>query len=291
MSLPATGIAVCNMALGLIGWTDAITAIDADSNKADRQCNVFYSITFQEMLELFSWGAVIEHKPLILTAGFKEFNDEFGSTAPTISGITKANPGVITTSVNAFATGHYVRPYDITGMTELNDERLYCTATDTTTITLTGINTTNLTAYSSGGSVVRIQPHVKYDQGYTYDIPSNFILGISLEDPVSAYEIIESAGNKELLTNTQDAVLSYVKSFSNDEVVDGLQMTALFLNTFAIRLAVKLAVPIMGLKAGVAAKESLRTDYDNALFEAQTAEAKSVNTQYNTDDSWLNIRS
>lgn len=290
MSLPSTGIEICNMALSLIGWTDAITSLTADSNKADRQCNVFYSITFHEMLELFSWGATIEHRPLVLTSGFKEFNDVYGTTAPTISGITQANPGVITATGHGFSTGHYIRPYDISGMTELNDERLYCTDTDDDTITLTGINTTNFTEYSSGGSIVRIQPKSKYDTGYTYDIPSNFILGISLEDYSSEFEIIESAGSKELLTTTQNAVLSYVKSFSDDEDVDELQMTALFLNTFAIRMAIKIAVPIMGLKAGLEIKSELKRDYKLALDEAQLAEAMNTKTQYDTSDSWLSSR-
>lgn len=291
MALPTTGVEICNIALGLIGWAEPITAIDGDSNKADRMCNRFYSITFQEMLELFAWGAVFERRPLILTAGFKEFNDKFGTTAPTISGITKANPGVITAAGHGFSTGHFGYIYDVSGMTEINTsdygEVFYLIATDVNTLTL-GINTTNFTAYTSGGSIVRLQPHSKYSSGYTYVVPSDFILGVSLENPASEYEIMLNAGSLELMTITENAVLSYVKALSDDEAFTNL--TALFLNTFTIRLAMKLSLSILGAKVGSIIKEELRKDYIEALNEAEIAEAKSVNVQADTTDPFITAR-
>jgi len=71
-----------------------------------------------------------------------------------ISGITQANPCVITTSATHDITiGSKVTLASISGMTQLNGVSAYVTAVTGTTITLGGINSTSYTAYSSGGTV------------------------------------------------------------------------------------------------------------------------------------------
>jgi hypothetical protein len=71
-----------------------------------------------------------------------------------ISGITQANPCVITTSATHDITiGSKVTLASISGMTQLNGVSAYVSAVTGTTITLGGINSTSYTAYSSGGTV------------------------------------------------------------------------------------------------------------------------------------------
>lgn len=71
-----------------------------------------------------------------------------------ISGITQANPCVITTSATHDITiGSKVTMASISGMTQLNGVSAYVSAVTGTTITLGGINSTSYTAYSSGGTV------------------------------------------------------------------------------------------------------------------------------------------
>lgn len=288
MTVPTTAVELCNIALAYTGWAEAITSLTADSAISDRMCNRFYSATLQEMLELFSWNSTIDHRPLVLTAGFKEYNDKFSTTAPTITGVTAANPAAVTAATHGFSTGQYVEIYDVTGMTEVNGNTYHITVSDVNTFSLTGINSTNFTAYSSGGSCRRNQPQDKYTDAFTYDVPSDFILGIQLESALETYEIIDQVGNRELITHAEDAVLSYVRAMSDDAAVT--QFTQLFTNTFALRLAMKLVVPLVGAKAGTAIKVELKKDYKHALLEAQTAEAKSVNFQADRTDSFLLIR-
>jgi len=70
-----------------------------------------------------------------------------------VSGITQANPGVVTVpSGHGFVVGGTVGFEDIVGMTELNGTDEVLTAVAATTITITS-DTTAFTAYTSGGVV------------------------------------------------------------------------------------------------------------------------------------------
>lgn len=71
----------------------------------------------------------------------------------TISGITQANPGVVTCTPHGFLAGDLVVIQAVAGMTEVND-RLFTVASPTaTTFALSGVDTSLYTAYSSGGNV------------------------------------------------------------------------------------------------------------------------------------------
>lgn len=289
MSVPTTAVSLCNMALALVGWIEAITSLTADSNKADRQCNLFYSTTLQEMLELFAWNSTIDHRPLVLTAGFKEYNDRFGTTAPTISSITQASPAVVTTSAaHGFSDGQYIELFDVGGMTEVNGQTFHISDKAATTFELTGIVSTNFTEYTSGGSARRNQPQDKHTDAFTYDIPSDFILGIQLENTESAYEIIDQAGNRELITNTENAVLSYVRAMSTDATVT--QFTELFKDAFVHSLAIKLAVPMKGGVGGLKIKQDLRDEFKVLLERAQIAEAQSINFIADDESTYVMAR-
>lgn len=83
-------------------------------------------------------------------------------TARSISGVTKANPGVITMTVDhGFTTGDYVYISGVSGMAQLNN-KIYkvVTTTNTKKISLqntngSAINTTNYSTYSANGTVQR----------------------------------------------------------------------------------------------------------------------------------------
>jgi hypothetical protein len=77
-----------------------------------------------------------------------------GTTA-SISGITQANPCVITTSAaHGINVGSRIALSGISGMTQLNGTTQTVSAVTSTTLTLGDVNSTSYTAYSSGGSVV-----------------------------------------------------------------------------------------------------------------------------------------
>tara|TARA_R100000654_G_scaffold3332_7_gene11369 strand:+ start:2919 stop:5183 length:2265 start_codon:yes stop_codon:yes gene_type:complete len=82
-----------------------------------------------------------------------------------ISAITQANPGVITSSSHGFSNGDPVLIEAIVGMTELNNKYFVVANATTNTFTLkdvddNAINTTSFTAYSSGGTLKKIEASV-----------------------------------------------------------------------------------------------------------------------------------
>ena len=91
-----------------------------------------------------------------------DYEDTLASVAPaTITGITKADPGVLTTdAVHKLVAGDIVSFYNIVGMIELNNRMLRVkSAPSTSTIDVIdldsadAINTTNYTTYVSGGVI------------------------------------------------------------------------------------------------------------------------------------------
>jgi len=76
------------------------------------------------------------------------------AAADTITGITKANPGVVTSTSHGWANGDYVY-YNVDGMYQL-DERIVRAANVTAnTAELSGLDTTNFDTFSSGtGQVI-----------------------------------------------------------------------------------------------------------------------------------------
>ncbi len=67
-----------------------------------------------------------------------------------ISGITAANPGVVTATAHGFSTGDVVSLAELTGMEQLNGTTVTVTKLTADTFSI-GVDTSAYTAYSSGG--------------------------------------------------------------------------------------------------------------------------------------------
>ena len=77
-------------------------------------------------------------------------------TAGTIAGITRSNPGVVTTSApHGFSNGDSVWLEGVSGMMEANGRRFEVTGATSTTFELLGMNTSDWGVWTSGGSVAR----------------------------------------------------------------------------------------------------------------------------------------
>lgn len=76
--------------------------------------------------------------------------------AKNITGITQANPGVITSVAHGYSNGDALVLADIVGMTELNGKEVVVAGATTDTYQISGINTTAYTAYVSGGTSQRV---------------------------------------------------------------------------------------------------------------------------------------
>ena len=84
-----------------------------------------------------------------------QFDDTLQALAPIdITGISKANPGIITTSAaHGLVAGDLITIHDVEGMTEMNDKIYYVATIPTTTTFTVGVNTTGYTTYTSGGVI------------------------------------------------------------------------------------------------------------------------------------------
>jgi len=77
------------------------------------------------------------------------------AAAKTITGITQADPPVVTATAHGYANGDIVYVDGIVGMTELNDRAFVVANQATNTFELKGIKAAGYTAYTSGGSAYK----------------------------------------------------------------------------------------------------------------------------------------
>jgi len=73
------------------------------------------------------------------------------SPSRAITGITKANPAVVTSASHGLVDGDVVKITGVVGMTEVNDEVFVVNVLTSSTYQLVGANSTDYTAYASGG--------------------------------------------------------------------------------------------------------------------------------------------
>jgi len=79
----------------------------------------------------------------------------------TITGITQANPGVVTSTAHGYSNGNTIVISGVVGMTQVNGKRFKVANVTANTFELqtidgTNVNTTSYTAYTSGGVANRV---------------------------------------------------------------------------------------------------------------------------------------
>lgn len=96
---------------------------------------------------------------LEITAGFIRFyqgNGRVQETAKTITGVTQANPAVVTSASHGYSNGDSVWIDNIVGMEEVNRQEFTVAGVTTNTFQLSGVDSTGYTAYASGGTAEKI---------------------------------------------------------------------------------------------------------------------------------------
>ena len=78
------------------------------------------------------------------------------SSSQSITGITQANPAVVTSSSHGFTNGDRVLITSVAGMAQVNNREFTVANSTTNTFELSGIDSTGFDAYVSGGSVAEI---------------------------------------------------------------------------------------------------------------------------------------
>ena len=96
----------------------------------------------------------------------RQFKDQgiIVASSKVITGITKANPGVVTATGHGFANGDQVYISGVVGMTQVNNRRFTVAGAAANTFQLSGVNTTGYTTYTSGGLADKpVQTTTTYD--------------------------------------------------------------------------------------------------------------------------------
>jgi hypothetical protein len=75
------------------------------------------------------------------------------AAADVITGITAANPGVVTSASHGITAGSIVRIADVVGMVQVNNRAFVAGTVATNTLELRGVDTSNYTAYGSAGNM------------------------------------------------------------------------------------------------------------------------------------------
>ena len=82
---------------------------------------------------------------------FYKDNGQIVESDVTITGITQANPAVVTASSHGYSNGDHVWINNVVGMTEVNGRRYTVANKTTNTFELSGVDSSSYTAYSSNG--------------------------------------------------------------------------------------------------------------------------------------------
>lgn len=76
-------------------------------------------------------------------------------TSRNISGVTRANPAVVTSNNHGYATGDTIYISGVSGMTQINNRVYTVTVVNTNSFRLTGVSSSGWSNYSSGGTIRR----------------------------------------------------------------------------------------------------------------------------------------
>ena len=108
--------------------------------------------------------------------------DMIDGATKTITGVTAANPGVVTSNGHGMPNGTKIVISGVVGMTELNGNTYYVANTATNTFSLsststsvTNVNTSGFTAYGSAGTITPKQP-LTGQTGYLFNVDSTSTL-------------------------------------------------------------------------------------------------------------------
>ena len=87
---------------------------------------------------------------------FYKDNGQIVEASKAISGLTAADPGVVTATSHGYSNGDHVWINSVVGMTEVNGRRFTVANKTTNTFELSGIDTSGYTAYSSAGTAEKV---------------------------------------------------------------------------------------------------------------------------------------
>jgi hypothetical protein len=102
---------------------------------------------------------------------FYKDNGQIVESDVTITGITQANPAVVTASSHGYSNGDHVWINNVVGMTEVNGRRYTVANKTTNTFELSGVDSSSYTAYSSNGDGQKVyEIATPYTEAQVFDL-------------------------------------------------------------------------------------------------------------------------
>jgi hypothetical protein len=138
----------------------------------------------------------------------------------TITAITQANPGKVTSTAHALSNGQVIFINGVAGMTQVNNSSFTVTVVNANEFTI-GVNTTGYGAYTSGGDIFTGAGTV---QNCTFD--SSVVLSADCYNPYQGSGVAYNLGTVDNCTALASCVLSYPSGYSQYPVLQ--DQTAIF---------------------------------------------------------------
>jgi hypothetical protein len=179
--------------------------------------------------------------------GIGDISNLVGSTL-TVSNITQANPGVVTTNItHGFATGQVIQINGIVGMTALNGVNLTITVLSLTSFSV-GENTTSFGAYVSGGVVTPNLRNITVsinDYPNTYTVPfvnpPQQVVGLTATWNTISSNFVAPAAVASL---AQPAMVAYINNITVGQPLNLLDLQGIFQTAVASILPAQLLISL-----------------------------------------------
>jgi hypothetical protein len=256
--MASTDVQIVNLALTRLGAKHITSLLDGSRNAT--LANAIYTLIQDDVLRAQAWKFATRRADL----------DEYHPNVLTITGITQANPGVVSYTGTDPVNGDEYKIESVVGMTEVNDTVFVVDGVDGAlgTFQLLDTDTSGYTAYSSGGTATEQVPHSD-EWEYAYDLPTDCLRVLWINDDEDVeFEQTE----KGLLCNEEDVGIKYIKRVTTVSLYDST-----FVSAFAWRLAAELAVAITGSEKK---RESSEKKYYIELDRATVLDAKESKEDY-----------
>lgn len=121
-----------------------------------------------------------------------------GTTDKSITGITNANPAVVTSTAHGFTTGNLITITDVLGMTEVNDRSFIINVLNDDNFELVGENSTAHGVYTSGGTASKNNGATTIGDGFG-DFEKSYVYVVTAVDENG----VESLGSAEVSITTK----------------------------------------------------------------------------------------
>lgn len=259
----ATDIDIANLALTRLGH-DAIGSFSATGNKASRWFHANYGIVRRSVLRAHPWNFAIRR------------DVPAADPIRTITGITQANPAVVTSADHGFADGERVYITGVTGMAQVNN-RVFTLANRTTdTFELSGIDSSSYAAYASGGS---LYGYVPTEHAHRFALPPDCLRLLRINGAESGEYRVEQGA---ILTDERAVHIEYVSDATDEGAFD-----AIFTDLLAARLSAEIC---FYLTDNSTLTEQAWKIHDAKLREARGMDAREGTPRGILADTWLNAR-